>query len=69
MAWWIWVCFFGGAELIAERWWTRIVIHWVAARWDDEQIKLFGWCSMPITTLWFILGLIYPEIRFAWNAK
>ncbi len=60
--WWKWILSWGGAHFIegVASWFT---IGWFAPRWDAEQIRLYALCIWVIQTIWFVLGLFWPEAR------
>jgi hypothetical protein len=63
---WVWVCFYGGAELLEEHWLANLLIHWGASSWESESIKLVGWLILFFSTIWFLIGLFNPDLRFVW---
>jgi hypothetical protein len=40
------------------------VIHSGASEWDQDTTKAVAWFFMFSTTLWFIIGLVDPRLRF-----
>jgi len=61
---WLWVVRWGGAEWLEGTFTSGFLIHLLALRWTAEGIKLFGWGTLILSTIWFVLGLFYPELRF-----
>jgi hypothetical protein len=60
---WLWLARWGGARSV-QGWPAAWLLHPVAWRWDAEVIQLFAWLSLAGTTLWFVLGLFDPTLRF-----
>lgn len=60
-----WVLSWGGAEWL-EGWKAFFVIDWFAAFWSAEQIKLYVLLCWIASCIWFVIGLLHPEYRFAW---
>ena len=61
---WLYVLRGGGAERLEGTFTSGFLFTWFAPRWDEDGIRAFGWCTLFITTVWFILGLIWPIFRF-----
>lgn len=59
---WLWIARWGGARSL-HGWRAAFLLHWVAWRWDEEVIRLFGWLALGGTTLWFVIGLFEPAAR------
>ena len=59
-----WVVYGGGAAWL-EGWKSVIAIHWFAARWSAEGIRLYAFTLWWLTLAWFIVGLFKPELRIA----
>jgi hypothetical protein len=43
---------------------SGLMVGPLAPMWSAEGIKLFAWLSMFGSTLWFVAGLMSPELRF-----
>jgi len=61
---WLWVLRWGGAQWLEGTFSSGLLIHWFAPRWSADGIKLFGWLTLIVTTIWFIIGLFQPVVRF-----
>ncbi|WP_434777008.1 hypothetical protein [Neisseria sp. Ec49-e6-T10] len=60
---WKWLISWGGAEKLNDTWFGAFMF--APFSWNEEQIKLFAQISWLLETIWFILGLFKPELRFA----
>lgn len=58
--WWI-ICF-GGAYKI-EGWKSFFLIEWFALDWNAEQIRMYMLIIWVASLIWFMLGVIKPELR------
>jgi hypothetical protein len=63
---WLWVVFWGGADWLEGTLSSGFLIHIFAPRWSAEGIKLFGWGTLIIDLIWFLVGLFIPEARLYW---
>jgi hypothetical protein len=61
---WVWVIKWGGAKWLEGSFISGLLIHIFAPRWTAEGIKLFGYGSLVITTILFILALIWPDFGY-----
>jgi hypothetical protein len=61
---WLWVVRWEGAEWLERTFTSGFLIHFVAPRWSTEGIKLFGEGALILSTIWFVLGLFYSELKF-----
>ena len=61
---WLWVIRWGGAQWLEGTFSSGLLISILAPNWSAEGIKLFAWLTLFFSTIWFVLGLFYPEIRF-----
>ncbi|OLP18016.1 hypothetical protein BST81_13330 [Leptolyngbya sp. 'hensonii'] len=62
---WKWVLSWGGAEWL-EGWKAFFVIDLFAGFWSAKQIKLYGLICWIGSGIWFVVGLIWPAMRFHW---
>jgi hypothetical protein len=60
---WAWVIWWGGAEWLEGTFTSGFLISWLAPRWSADGIKLFGWLSLLVTSVGFVVGLFVPELR------
>ena len=60
---WLWVVRWGGAEWLEGTFTSGFLIHFFAPRWSADGIKLFGYGTLFISTLYFLAALFYPELR------
>ena len=58
-----WIIGYGGAKWI-EGWKSFFMINWFALDWKAEQIRLYVLIIWGFSVLWFIAGLMKPELRF-----
>ena len=56
--------FFGVVRSWLDGSWLLNVIHSGASEWDQDTTKAVAWFFMFSTTLWFIIGLVDPRLRF-----
>lgn len=62
----LWVLRWGGAEWM-EGWKSIFFIDWFrSVEWSSEQIRLYMLLCWIGSSIWFVIGLCYPECRFAW---
>jgi len=61
---WLWVLRWGGAEWLEGTFVSGVLINLRAPFWGSEGIKLFGWLIVFISTIWFVMGLFMPEMRW-----
>ena len=59
----LWIVRWGGAEWLEGTFLSGFLLNIFAPRWSAEGIKLYIWLTMMISTVWFLLGLFWPEIR------
>ena len=57
-----WIIGYGGAKWV-EGWKSFFLIDWLAWDWNAEQIRMYMLMLWLFATVWFVLGLIYPELR------
>jgi len=60
---WLWVLKWGGAEWL-EGWKAWGVIGWFAGHWSVEQIRFYALILFIFESIWFCVGVVYPEARF-----
>ena len=58
-----WIIGYGGAKWI-EGWKSFFMIDWFALDWKAEQIRLYVLIIWGFSVIWFIVGVIKPELRF-----
>ena len=58
-----WIIGYGGAKWI-EGWKSFFMIDWFALDWTAEQIRLYVLIIWGFSVIWFIVGVIKPELRF-----
>ena len=55
---------YGGAKWI-EGWKSFFMIDWFALNWNAEQIRLYVLIIWLASLIWFITGIIKPELRWS----
>jgi hypothetical protein len=60
---WLWIVKWGGAERLEGTFASGFLISILAPSWSAEGIKLFAWLTMIAGSIWFVIGLFYPDIR------
>jgi hypothetical protein len=60
---WTWIIFWGGAKLLEGTWVSGCLLSIFPIDWDADGIKAFAWLSLFVSSVYFILGLIKPELR------
>ncbi|HBL97881.1 hypothetical protein [Psychrobacter pacificensis] len=58
-----WIIGYGGAKWI-EGWKSFFMIDWFALDWTAEQVRLYVLIIWGFSVIWFIVGVIKPELRF-----
>lgn len=61
--WWKWLISWGGAQKL-EGWMTFIVSDLFVTNWTSSQIQFYSKVAWVFSSIWFILGLFFPELRF-----
>ena len=61
---WLWVVRWGGAEWLEGRFISGFLIHLFATRWSADGIKLFGYGTLFISTILFVIAIFYPDFRY-----
>ncbi len=61
---WLWIVRWGGAERLEGTFTSGLLIHIFAPRWSAEGIKLFGWGTIIVTTIFFVLGIFFADFRW-----
>lgn len=64
LAFWLRVVLWGGAELLEGTFASGCLVSFFAPRWSATGIKIFGWCSLAGSSVWFVVGAFCPELRF-----
>jgi hypothetical protein len=64
MLFWIWVTRWGGAEKLEGTFASGFLISIFAAGWSARGIRVFGYGTMVVSTIFFILGLFSPGFRW-----
>ena len=59
---WLWILNWGGAKWL-EGWKAFFFVDWLGGWWTAEQLRLYALLFLVIETLWFAVGLLYPELR------
>ena len=59
-----WIISYGGARWI-EGWKSFFMIEWFALDWNAEQIRLYVLIIWLASLIWFIVGIIKPELRWS----
>lgn len=59
----LWVVRWGGAEWLEGTLTSGFLIHFFAPRWSADGIKLFGYGTILISTILFIVAIFYPDFR------
>ena len=57
-----WMISWGGAEKV-EGWIAGLSINLVAWDWTVEQLRLYALASWVVLSIFFVLGLWFPEWR------
>ncbi len=60
---WLWIVKWGGAEWLEGSFISGRFVHLLAPRWSADGIKLFGYGSLLVSTVLFILAVFYPDFR------
>lgn len=61
---WLWVVRWGGAEWLEGTFTSGFLIHFFAPRWSADGIKLFGYGTILMSTIYFIVAMFNPEFRY-----
>ena len=61
---WLWIVRWGGAEWLEGRFLSGLLIHFFATRWSADGIKLFGYGTLLISTVLFVVAIFYPDFRY-----
>ena len=57
-----WIISWGGARSI-QGWKSIFFLHMESSSWNEEQIRAMALLLWVLSTLWFMVGLFYPELR------
>ena len=60
---WLWVVKWGGAEWLEGSFISGLLVHLFAPRWSADGIKLFGYGAILMSTIYFIVAILYPDFR------
>ena len=60
---WKWILSWGGAKWL-QGWKVLFVLEWAEQHWTIEQIRFYALMMWILGTIWFVLGLFFPEARF-----
>ncbi len=63
LVFWLWVVRWGGAEWLEGTFTSGFLISIFAPQWTTDGIKLFGYGTIIISTIFFILGIFFPDFR------
>ncbi|MBM4341661.1 MAG: hypothetical protein FJ110_19215 [Deltaproteobacteria bacterium] len=63
LVFWLWVVRWGGAEILEGTFSSGFLISIFAPRWSAEGIKLFGYGTIIISTILFVLGIFFADFR------
>jgi hypothetical protein len=61
---WLWIARWGGSHRLAGTLTSGLLLHVLAPRWSREGLELFAWLSLIGSSIWFVLGLLDPGLRF-----
>lgn len=61
---WLWVVRWGGAEWLEGSFLSGFLINLRAPYWDSGGIKLFGWLMLIVSSIWFVVGVFVPGMRW-----
>lgn len=61
---WLWILRWGGAEWLEGTFTSGLLISIFAPRWSADGIKLFALLTLIAGTIWFVIGIIVPDVRF-----
>lgn len=63
---WLWIIKWGGAEWLADTFIAGFIVNLFTVHWSPDVIKFYGWLILIGTTVWFIIGMAIPDLRFHW---
>jgi len=64
LAFWLWIVRWGGAERLESTFASGCLISVFAPWWTAEGIKVFGYATIVVSTVYFVLGIFVPDFRF-----
>lgn len=64
LTFWCWIVRWGGAEWLEGTLASGFLIQYLAPTWTAEGIKFFVWVYFVVATIWFIVGIFVPSLRF-----
>lgn len=59
----IWVLRYGGASCLRGSFFGSLLIDWWAPSWTEDEFKFLASAWLVLRTVWFVLGLIWPDFR------
>ncbi|WP_201527632.1 MULTISPECIES: hypothetical protein [Psychrobacter] len=57
-----WIIGYGGAKWVGG-WKSFFLVDWIALDWNAEQIRMYVLIIWLASLIYFILGVIKPELR------
>lgn len=63
LVFWLWVVRWGGAEWLEGTFASGFLINIFAPRWSADGIKVFGYGSILISTILFVVAIFSPDFR------
>jgi hypothetical protein len=61
---WLWIARWGGSDWLAGTFTSGMLVHARAPYWGREGLELFARLSLAGSSVWFVLGLFDPNLRF-----
>lgn len=61
---WLWIARWGGSHRLEGTFLSGFLVHLRAPYWGREGLELFAWLSLIGTSIWFVLGLVDPSLRW-----
>jgi hypothetical protein len=61
---WSWILFWGGDEWLEGSFLSGLFVHVLAPRWSADGLRIFAGGTWFVQTIWFVVGLIFPEARW-----
>ncbi|XPF95286.1 hypothetical protein ACM9HF_04535 [Colwellia sp. RE-S-Sl-9] len=61
---WLWIIRWNGAEWLEGTLTSGFLIHHFAPTWSADGIKLFVWIYFIAASIWFVVGIFQPSVRF-----
>jgi hypothetical protein len=60
---WCWLLFWGGADRLEGSFLAGLLFYSRAPEWTADGIKLFAFLTWVCQGVWFVVGLLSPEVR------